>query len=235
MPAAGMTHAKLPERALVICGHPDDEVIGVGGTIAKLTGSGVEVDVLMFANGNEGFADLAMKDRIVEVRKRERENVREILGISHYETHDYGDYEIPVDAVSYKVCIRAIRQYRPDMILTHYWSDYTSHRAVATLATEAWWQAGWRCSMDLGEPWRAGKLYYFETLHLLPEVSDVVDISEAFDAKLRAMRAYSSQHEVLADILQRIEGLAKLRGAAVGAAYGEALLEAHFVPRRADF
>jgi LmbE family N-acetylglucosaminyl deacetylase len=37
------------QRALIICCHPDDEVLGIGGTIKKLTNQGVEVNVLMFA------------------------------------------------------------------------------------------------------------------------------------------------------------------------------------------
>jgi LmbE family N-acetylglucosaminyl deacetylase len=45
----------IMERALVICCHPDDEVLGIGGTIKKLTNEGTEVTVLMFANGNEGY------------------------------------------------------------------------------------------------------------------------------------------------------------------------------------
>ncbi len=46
------------ERALIICAHPDDEVLGLGGTIKKMTNAGVEVTVLMFANGNEGYTTL---------------------------------------------------------------------------------------------------------------------------------------------------------------------------------
>lgn len=39
------------ERVLVIAAHPDDEVLGCGGTIAKLRSGGVEVRVVFLAEG----------------------------------------------------------------------------------------------------------------------------------------------------------------------------------------
>jgi LmbE family N-acetylglucosaminyl deacetylase len=77
------------QRALNICCHPDDEVLGIGGTIKKLTNQGVEVNVLMFANGNEGYTKLEDKERIVEIRRMEREKVGRILGISRYEAYSF--------------------------------------------------------------------------------------------------------------------------------------------------
>ncbi|MDF2721650.1 MAG: hypothetical protein K0Q59_1325, partial [Paenibacillus sp.] len=117
------------KRALVICGHPDDEVLGIGGTIKKLTNEGTEVTVLMFANGNEGYTTMEEKDSIVDIRRKERENVGRLLGIAHYEAHHYGDFAIPADEVTYKMCIQAIRTYRPEVIFTHYWNEYRTHKA----------------------------------------------------------------------------------------------------------
>lgn len=213
------------ERALVICAHPDDEVLGLGGTIKKMTNAGIQVDVLMFANGNEGYTTMEDKERIVEIRRKEREAVRQILGIHHFETYDYEDYAIPANEVTYKICMKAIRTYKPDAVFTHYWKEYNTHKSVASIASDAFWQAGWICSLDLGDPWKAQALYHFEVIELLPHVSHIVDITDTFEAKMEAMRAYASQCTVVSGALQQIEGKALMRGAQAGLKYGEAFLK----------
>ncbi|MDF2721268.1 MAG: dac, partial [Paenibacillus sp.] len=212
------------KRALVICGHPDDEVLGIGGTIKKLTNEGTEVTVLMFANGNEGYTTMEEKNNIVDIRRKERENVGRLLGIAHYEAHNYGDFAIPADEVTYKMCIQAIRTYRPEIIFTHYWNEYRTHKAVASITEEAYWQAGWTCSLELGDPWKASALYHFEVIQLMPTVSSIVDITDTYAVKVEAMQAYASQCDsVVSGALQQIEGRALTRGAQAGVQYGEAL------------
>jgi len=213
------------ERALVICAHPDDEVLGLGGTIKKLTNQGTEVNVVMFANGNEGYSKLEDKDRIVDIRRKEREKVQQLLGIKHYETYDYNDFAIPADETTYKICLRAIRTYKPDIVFTHDWREYNTHKHVASVVSDAFWQAGWDCSLELGDPWKAQALYHFEVIDLLGDVSHIVDISDTFEDKMNAMRAYASQCDVVSGALQMIEGRALLRGAQAGLPYGEAFLK----------
>ena len=69
-------------KVLVIVAHPDDEVLGMGGTIKKLTTSGVEVYLLIVTDGSTsqycGAEDL---DKIIENKKNETKKAAEILGI----------------------------------------------------------------------------------------------------------------------------------------------------------
>jgi len=213
------------QKALVICAHPDDEVLGLGGTIKKLTNRGAEVNVVMFANGNEGYRTLEEKDRIVEMRRKEREQVQRLLGIRHYEAYEYQDFAIPADNETYKICLKAIRAYKPDIVFTHDWREYNTHKAVASIVSDAFWQAGWTCSLELGEPWKAAALYHFEVIDLMSEVSHIVDIADTFEDKMNAMRAYASQCDVVSGALQQIEGRALMRGAQVGLRYGEAFVK----------
>ena len=67
-------------RALVLCAHDDDEVIGPGGTIRRLADAGVRVTTVIFANGNEGYLRLEERDTIVERRRGERAVAQKILG-----------------------------------------------------------------------------------------------------------------------------------------------------------
>lgn len=223
----------MKRRILLFCAHPDDDALALGGSIRKFADQGAEITEVIFATGNEGYSRIQDKGKIVKVRAEERQAAGKVLGISHYETFDYTDYGIPADETTYKIAIRLIRKYRPHIIFTHYWLEYMAHKSVATIVTEAWWQAGWKSSMDLGEPWKAESLYYFEVLELLPQISHVVDISDTFGAKLEALKCYKSQHSVVKGMLQAAKGLAQFRGSMIGVNYGEALLSSTFIPKRA--
>ncbi|MDF2716085.1 MAG: hypothetical protein K0R28_3010 [Paenibacillus sp.] len=53
------------------------------------------MNVLLFARENEGYTTMADKDSIVQIRRDEREAVKNILGIRNYEAYEYDDYAIP--------------------------------------------------------------------------------------------------------------------------------------------
>lgn len=224
----------VPKRILLLCAHPDDDAIALGGTIRKFADQGAEITEVVFATGNEGYSRMKDKNRIVKIRAEERKNAGKILGITRYETFDYTDYGIPADETTYKLVIKMIRKYRPDIIFTHYVLDYLSHKSLATIVPEAWWQAGWEASLDLGKPWKAKSLYFFEVLQPLPQISHIVDISDTFPVKIEALKHYQSQHKVVPAMMESVEALAKLRGSTVGVKYGEAFLCSNFIPQKVD-
>lgn len=217
-------------RALVICAHDDDEVIGMGGTIRKLANAGVEVTTVVFATGNEGYASLAAKDTIVAQRVKERERAQLILGTGHCIAHRYRDFENFDREEVYREIMRAVRLARPEAVFSHLPTDYLAHRTLAQVVPEAVWQAGWRCSMELGEPWRVERIYLFPILELAPKPSHVVDITGTFKAKLEAMRAYVSQQAVVSGILDQIEAKARAYGSLIGVKYGEAFVRSQAIP-----
>jgi LmbE family N-acetylglucosaminyl deacetylase len=128
--------------------------------------------------------------------------------------------------------MQAVRTARPDVVFSHVEADYLAHRTLARIVPEAVWQAGWQCSLDLGEPWCVGRLYQFPILELVPKPSHIVDISDTFDAKIEAMRAYASQQEVVAGVLEQIEAKARAYGSLAGVRYGEAFIRSQAVPVR---
>lgn len=218
------------ERVLVICAHDDDEIIGSGGTIRKLVDVGVRVTTLVLAEGNEGYVRLADKDRVVARRRRERMAAQRIIGTAAYLAYNYHDFENLDHEAVFRLIIQAVRLVRPQLVLTHLATDYLAHRTLAQVAPEAIWQAGWQCSLDLGAPWKVDKLYQFSILELIARPSHIVDITDTFKAKLRAMRAYRSQHEVVAGILDQMEAKARAYGSLVGVTYAEAFVKSQFIP-----
>jgi len=218
------------KRALFLCAHPDDE-IAVAGTIRLLVDAGVEVHVVLFATGNEGYDSMDKKDRIVAIRRDETKAVQKILGIASYDYYDYTDYGIPQDEVTYKICMEMVRRYRPEVVFTHYWTEYIAHKNLATVATEGFWQAGWESSLELGEPWKAKTLYHFENIHVLSKPTHIVDITKTYETKLEALMAYKSQHKVVPGFIKHIDALTRLRGNQIGVERGEAFIRSDFLPQ----
>jgi LmbE family N-acetylglucosaminyl deacetylase len=220
-------------RFLVFGAHPDDEVVGMGGTIAKLARAGSDVIVAIFTKGEEGYAERKLKDTISDLRQQEIERVRSILGIRKYELMRRSDMGLVNDKDTFKECIRMIREFRPGAVFTHHITDrHRDHIAASKLVTEACWQAGEPVSMDLGKPWRSSALYYYEETYLFKFPSHIVDITETFDAKISAMKTYTSQLPVVPFVLSGIEGQATFRGSMIGTKYGEAFLRSNAIPAR---
>jgi LmbE family N-acetylglucosaminyl deacetylase len=222
----------MPEtqRALIICAHDDDETIGVGGTIRKLANAGVEVTTLVMCTGNEGFIRLEDKDTIVPRRIGERAAAQQVLGTSMLISHEFRDFENLDRETVYRDIMAAVRTVRPHIVFTHLPVDYIAHRTLGTIAPEAVWQAGWVCSLDLGDPWQVSRLYQFSIIEPIAKPTYFVDISDTFATKLEAMHAYASQHEVVAGILGQIDARARLYGAMVGVQYAEAFVRSSMIP-----
>ncbi|MDD5706437.1 MAG: PIG-L family deacetylase [Kiritimatiellae bacterium] len=228
--ASGIATREKGTRVLAICAHDDDEVIGVGGTLRSLVTAGADVTTLIFANGNEGYQRLAERDLIVKRRVRERAKAQRILGTRGYIVRECHDFENLDREDVYREVMRAVRAVRPQLVFSHLPTDYLAHRTLAQVVPEAVWQAGWLCSLELGRPWSVNRLYLFSVLELVAKPSHIVDISATFADKLRAMRAYRSQHEVVPDILNQIEARARVYGAMAGVRYGEAFRRSQAIP-----
>ena len=221
---------KNPRRVLAICAHDDDEVVGPGGTLRALASAGFEITTVIFANGNEGYQRLAERDTIVQRRIKERARAQRILGTRRYIPYDYHDFSNLDCEDVYRKVMQAVREVRPQVVFSHLPTDYLAHRTLSKLVPEAVWQAGWLCSLELGRPWQVDRLYLFPILELVAKPSHVVDITKTFAAKLNAMRAYRSQHEVVPDILDQIEAKARAYGALIGVKYGEVFIRSQAIP-----
>lgn len=218
-------------RVLVFAAHPDDEIIGCGGTIARLTAEGKQVYVVTFCAGETGYATVEQRDTIAQVRQAEARACDQVLGITERVILGKPTQGVVNDRETYQQCVRLIRQYRPDVILTHWNEDkHRDHRAISALTDEARWKAYEHVLADFGEPWYTPELYYYEVLELFPHPSLVVDISDYLPKKLEAMQTQQSQFAVLPGVMDYIEGLAKVRGYARGTRYAEAFLRSNLLP-----
>jgi LmbE family N-acetylglucosaminyl deacetylase len=218
-------------RVLVFAAHPDDEIIGCGGTIARLSAMGKQVFVVTFCAGETGYNTPEMKDKIAQMRRAEAEACDRVLGTTERVILGKPTQGVVNDRETYQECVRLIRHYRPDVIFTHWNEDkHRDHRAISVVTDEARWKAYENVLADMGEPWYTPELYYYEVLELFPHPSLLIDITDTFRKKRDAMQTQQSQFAVLPGIMEYIEGLAKVRGYARGTQYAEAFLRSNLLP-----
>jgi LmbE family N-acetylglucosaminyl deacetylase len=219
-------------RVLVLGGHLDDSIIAVGGIIKKMINAGCQVSVVCFGNGNEGFAHIEDQNTCVKKFTREAVKAHKILGVSDFVCHNYPDFGVQMSKETYRLCIEAIRRVKPDIIFGHYFREYFQHHAMAKLTTDAWYQAGWECSADLGKPHQAKRLYHYEVLQLLPDPTHLVDISDTLQDKLKAWDCFVTGKEHLGSLRSQIEARARYYGSLIGVKYAEALIQSHFMQEK---
>lgn len=114
------------KRVLVIAAHPDDEVLGVGGTVAKLTAHGVECHLLIVTDGSSAqYRDMDDLQAIIDAKKLETKGCAKILG---FKSVHYGEQpDMRLDTTPHiqinQVIERVIDEIQPDTVFTHFWGD----------------------------------------------------------------------------------------------------------------
>lgn len=114
------------KKVLVIAAHPDDEVLGVGGTIAKLSAEGIECHLLIVTDGSSSqYRDSDHLHEIIEAKKLETKGNADLLGFKsiHYgELPDMKLDKTPHIAINH-VIEKVIDEVQPDTVFTHFWGD----------------------------------------------------------------------------------------------------------------
>lgn len=220
----------MAKKVLVLGAHLDDSVIAMGGTIAKLVKSGVQVDVFCFGNGDEAYTTPGGSAAAVKRFKRDAILAHEKLGVASFECYDVPDFGVDATREFYQQCIRVIRQHKPDVIFAHWWNEYFQHHGMATISRDAWNQAAWACSADLGvTPHRAAKYFHFEVNDPLPEPTHIIDISETFADKMAAWMCFIDAHDHLGELDNALETRARYHGSRVGVHYGEPFRQSFYL------
>ena len=216
---------KVPEKLLVIVAHQDDETIGCGGTIRKWADMGTQVDVVFVTNGNTGVEQGSSYDKedIVSTRMFEAKKASLILNASSIDTMDISCQCVQNDQETFHNIIKIIREKEPNLVFTHYPKDkHRDHRMISEIVKEACWKANENILEELGSCHKVEDLWAIEIIDIHSSVDFVVDITETYSFKKRAMNMYLSQHNIVNGIFNNIEGLARARGYSIGTEYGEA-------------
>lgn len=113
-------------RILVIAAHPDDEIYGMGGTIAKLASEGHEVHVLIVTDGcTAQYAGRPDLPEIIEKKHREAIKANALLGVKQVHFGTFPDMKL--DTIPHVELNRLIEEtvdnVQPDTVYTHFYGD----------------------------------------------------------------------------------------------------------------
>jgi bacillithiol biosynthesis deacetylase BshB1 len=220
--------------ALAVGAHPDDVELSIGGTLAKLTGTGRSVAILDLTRGEMGSRGTP------EIRAEEARKAGEVLGISERITLDQGDALLQNTLENRKQVIEVIRQLRPKIVFAQYWDDlHPDHAASGQIVRSVMYPAGFAKYPAEGDPYRPNEFLFFMA-HSTFQPSLVIDVSDCHDKKLEAIRCFKSQLDPSEDgprtsisqpeFIPRLEGRAKYFGSMIDRPYGEAFLTTRPVP-----
>lgn len=227
--AASQPILRERQRAAVIAAHPDDEVLGCGATIARLASVGVEVHILLLADG-ETSRGRSPEAGAVAARAGAAEAARAALGARSVELLGLPDNRM--DSLELLDVVRPVEEFiyrhSPAMVLTHHAGDVNidhriTHEAVAVA-----------CRPQPGHPVR--RLLFFEVPSSTEWRPDQVgyaftpnwfeDATATLDLKLAALQAYAPELRKFPHprSAEAITALARWRGASVGLAAAEAFM-----------
>ena len=167
--------------------HPDDVELGCGGTLCKLKKMGYSTGIIDLTKGELGSRGT------VEQRNKESTKAGKILNIDYRENIKLPDGGIDPSPENRAKIIRIIREHKPIIIFAPYLDDrHPDHVHASRLITESWFFAGVRKVMPELKPHRPYRIIYYMAKYEF-QPSFVIDISEEFDKKFQALKAYQSQ------------------------------------------
>lgn len=214
-------------RVLVIAPHPDDEVLGVGGTIARFAHEGHDVFVAIVTRGDPPMFDPAF----IERGRQEALKAHQLLGVRDTIFLE-GFPAALLDTVPHSRLNEALQKVlhhvEPQLLFIPFNGDiHLDHRLVfesALVATRP------------NSTQQVQAIYTYETLSetnwnaapLTPGFwpNTYFDISTFLDMKIEAMKAYQTQLKAFPHerSLEAIRALARFRGATVGFEAAEAFV-----------
>ncbi len=179
------------KNILVVAAHPDDEVIGAGGTIAAHAARGDHVFIAILTEG--ASVQFPGEDDKIALKKRQARQAAEVLGARELFSGDFPDQRLdatPVLEVN-RFVERVAREVEPHVIYTHHFADLNSDHRVA-------YEAAAVAARPFSLPSFERLLCYsVDTLtHAgrgAQQFNVYSDITETLELKLEAMQVYETE------------------------------------------
>jgi len=224
---------------LAIGVHPDDVELSCSGTLINEIKNGKKVGIVDLTQGELGTRGNA------ETRYQESANAAMIMGVHVRENLKMRDGFFRNDEEHQLKLIQVIRKYQPEIVLANVLHDrHPDHGRAGQLITTSCFLSGLvkiETNDDNGKPqqrWRPSYvLHYIQDWYHDPDL--VVDISDAFEQRMKAIKAYTTQfynpdpgsvdtspetYISNADFMEALIGRARMMGKKIGVKFGEGFI-----------
>ncbi len=216
---------------LAIAAHPDDVELTCGGTLIKMGRRGYTTGVLDLTRGEMGTRGTP------ETRLHEAAEAGRIMGLTTRANLSLPDARLEVSE-KYKMAVAAkIREWQPKTVILPYWEGrHPDHYNAAKISYEGCFLAGLKQLSIPGEAYRPFKILYATTYDETVRPSFLVDITEQFEQRHKAILAYQSQfrpkkrdskskvHMPLDKLEDRVNLTSRHYGRMIGVKYAEPFL-----------
>lgn len=202
---------------LVIAAHPDDEVLGMGGTIKKFSKLGNNIKLCVISEGASAqYSDKEM----IDVRRESCAKAGKILGIQDFKFLNFPDAKldsIPQLEINIEI-EKIISEFNPEIVFTISNGDLSKdHQKVFESTLVATRPINSKIRKVLAYELPGPRIEQFQ-----PTIFE--DISSEINSKNEAMLEYESEMEQFPHprSIESIESLAKYRGSQSGLKFAEA-------------
>jgi len=218
----------MSKKILIVASHPDDEVLGCFGTVARLIKEGYEAYTLILGEGKTSRdKQRVVKNKIDELKllNTEIHKANKVIGIKKVFIESFPDNRFDsVDLLDIiKVISKVKEEVEPNIIFTHFENDLNiDHRITYQAVTTATRPMEDECVKEIYSFEILSSTEWNYPLSFSPDT--YYDISNTIDLKIDAMKEYKSE---LCEYphprsLEGIELNAKYQGMRVGKKYVEA-------------
>jgi LmbE family N-acetylglucosaminyl deacetylase len=230
----------VPERAVAVAAHPDDNEFGCGGTVAKWAAAGCEVTYLIATDGSKGTWQREQDAAgLVALREQEQKAAARALGVGRVVFLRHVDGELESSLALRRELAGWVRQLRPQVVFTHDpWRRYLlhpDHRAIGMATCDAVVAARDHLffpeQLEGGlDAWRPDRIL----LYMTDTPTHFEDVASSFDVKIEALRAHASQHtSTMGTDLEAFVERMRQRAGEVGAPVSLSCAESfHEIPTR---
>lgn len=215
----------MNKTILIVAAHPDDEVLGCFGTVAKMIQEGYEAYTLILSGGKTSRGKVEKEE--IENLKKEMLNANKTIGIKEVYQLNFPDNSF--DSIPLLDIVKEIEKIKdliqPSIIFTHHIGDMNidhqlTHKAVLT-ATRPMDNECVKTIYSMEIPSSTEWNSFNVQTAFIPNV--FVDISKTINLKINAMAEYISELREYPHprSLQHIKELAKVNGTKIGLNYSE--------------
>jgi bacillithiol biosynthesis deacetylase BshB1 len=206
--------------SIVVVGpHPDDQELGMGGTIARLAKQGHTVHLIDMTNGEPTpFGS-------VETRAKEAAEAAKVLGVGR-SLLGLKNREVTHNLESRHRLAALYRVHRPNVIFVPFPIDaHPDHVAVTRIAEDARFDAKLTKTDIPGEPWYPKRIIYYFCTHLRMNFVPTfcIDVSAEIEQKMASLACYKSQftQNNAGDVPEMVRTVAGYFGTRIVTAYAE--------------
>ena len=223
------------KNILVVVAHPDDELLGLGGTINKISNeTNSKIKVVILGEGitsRDKARDIVKRQNELEIHRENILNAKDILGYDFLSTYDFPDNRF--DTVSLLDIVKIVEEekksFNPDIVFTHHSGDLNiDHRLTFNSVLTAFRPLEReKCSTIIsfetpsGTEWQSFNHFPTFQPNLFIEIND-----KNLDAKIKAMGCYEFEKRKFPHPRspKALTALASYRGVSCGYSYAEAFV-----------